>query len=191
MKHAIIVAHPKADSFTLSVAHTYEAALTAMGHKTLLRDLYRMEFDPRLQAGEIPVADGFAPADDVKHERTLLADVQVFAFFYPLWLNAPPAILKGYLERVFGLGFAYGAGMRQLLKGRSMISFTSSGAPTEWVKSTGAWDAIHKLFDEHFAAVCGLTVLEHVHFGNVVPGMRPDAVERLFAMTRAAVSRHF
>lgn len=194
MKHVIIVAHPNPASFTLSAAHTYEAAVTGAGHTAVLRDLNAIAFDPRLAADEIPGAKGFRVRDDVKAERALLADANVFAFFYPLWLNAPPAILKGYLDRVFGFGFAYGRsseGTRPLLKGRAMISFTSSGAPNEWVKSTGAWDAIRKLFDEHFAGVCGLEVLDHVHFGSVVPGMRPDAVERLFAELRAAAARHF
>ncbi|MGB8363432.1 MAG: NAD(P)H-dependent oxidoreductase [Rhizomicrobium sp.] len=194
MKHAIIVAHPNPASFTLSVARAYEAAITAAGHSAVMRDLYAMQFDPRLAADEIPGAKGFAPHDDVKTERKLLFDVNVFAFVYPLWLNAPPAILKGYLDRVFGMGFAYGpvgGGTQQFLTGRTMISFTSSGAPEEWVKKTGAWDALRKLFDEHFAAVCGLDILDHVHFGGVVPGMRPDAVERLLEEMRAAVARHF
>lgn len=194
MKHAIIVAHPNPASFTLTVARTYSQAVTAAGHSAILRDLYAMQFDPRLAANEIPGAKDFGPRDDVKAERALLADVEVFAFVYPLWLNAPPAILKGYLERVFGMGFAYGpaaGGTRQFLAGRSMISFTSSGAPNEWVKSTGAWDALQKLFDEHFASVCGLKVLEHVHLGGIVPGMRADAVERLMDTVRAAVARHF
>lgn len=193
MKHAIIVAHPNPSSFNMSVARAYEAAVIAAGHQAVLRDLYAMDFDPRLHADEIPGAKGFAPRSDIVEERRLLADATTFAFVYPLWLNAPPAILKGYLDRVFGMGFAYGrggGGNMPLLKGRSMISLTSSGAPTEWVKKTGAWDALSKLFDEHLASICGLTILDHVHFGNVVPGMRPDAVERLLVNVRAVVSKH-
>lgn len=192
MKHAVIVAHPNPESFNLAVARTYEAALKAAGHTVVLRDLYAMGFDPRLAADEIPGARTFAPHADVLAERELLRDVTVFAFVYPLWLNAPPAMLKGYLDRVFGMGFAYGAGSggtEPLLRGRSMISFSSSGAPTEWVHSTGAWDALRKLFDEHFASVAGLTVLDHIHFGNIVPGMRRDAVERLLANVRTAAAR--
>lgn len=194
MRHALIVTNPKRESLTHAMARAFEAAVTASGHSVVVRDLYAIGFDPRLQASEIPGSKDFAPGADVTAERSLLADATVFAFFYPLWLNAPPAMLKGYFDRVFGMGFAYGPTSRgtvQLLKGRSMISFTTSGAPTDWVRSTGAWDALHKLFDEHFAAVCGLSVLDHVHFGNVVPGMRADAVERLLANVRAAAKKHF
>ena len=65
-----------------------------------------------------------------------------------------------------------------LLKGRKLISFTASGAPTEWVIQSGAWAAMRTLFDSHFASVCGLEVVDHIHFGGIVPGIRADFVER-------------
>jgi NAD(P)H dehydrogenase (quinone) len=194
MKHAVVIAHPRAKSFTHSVADAWQAAVASAGHAVLVRDLYAMDFDPRLAAGELPFDPGFAPGDDVKAERALLGDADVFVFVYPLWFNAPPAILKGYCERVFGPGFAYApgtGGSNPLLTGRKLISFTSSGAPTDWVESTGAFDALTTLFDKHFAEVCGLSVVDHVHFGYVVPGMRTDAAERLLARVPEAFARHF
>lgn len=194
MKHAVIVAHPDPESFTLSVARTYCEAVTAKGHEALLRDLYAMNFEPRLKASEIPGHKGFAPADDAVAERALLKEARVFAFVYPFWINAPPAILKGYVDRVFGLGFAYGpkgSANQPLLTGRKMISFTSSGAPTEWVKKTGAWDAERAVFDQHLAALSGLEVLDHIHSGGIVPGIRADVVERHLERVRAAVTKYF
>lgn len=82
-------------------------------------------------------------------------------------------MLKGYLERVFGFGFAYGEnghGYVPRLKGRSLISFSSSGAPTAWLQQGGGMTAIHNLFDRYFAELCGMTALGHVHFGGVTPG---------------------
>src|SRR5579864_7309897 len=159
MEHAVIAAHPVQRSFTMAVANAYCEAAKAKGHQALLRDLYRMNFAPTLDADELPRAAGFAPGADVVQERARMARIHVFAFVYPFWLNTQPAMMKGYIERVFGYGFAYGgtgAGNVPLLNGRKMISFTSSGAPTDWVKSTGHFDAARKLFDEYFAAVCGL-----------------------------------
>lgn len=72
-----------------------------------------------------------------------------------------------------------------------MLSFTSSGAPIDWVKKTGAWDAVRNLFDEHFAAVCGFKIVDHVHFGSIVPGIRQDVVERHCQTVRDTVSAHF
>ncbi|HWA04586.1 MAG TPA: NAD(P)H-dependent oxidoreductase [Rhizomicrobium sp.] len=194
MKHAVVVAHPNARSFTLSVAGAYCDAARARGHAVVLRDLYRINFAPCLAASEIPGPSGFEPGKDAVSERLLLGDADVFAFVYPFWLNAQPAMMKGYIERVFGMGFAYGpgrGGIDPLLAGRKMISFTSSGAPMDWVASTGAWDATRKLFDEHFASVCGLEVVDHVHFGSIVPGIRADAVERFLARVRETFTRHF
>lgn len=195
MQHAVIVAHPSASSFNLSVANAYCKAARERSFEVRLRDLYRMQFAPCLAQNEIVSANGFAPHPDVVEERTLLAATDIFAFVYPFWLNSPPAILKGYLERVFGLGFAYnprpGGGTQPLLTGRKMMSFSSSGAPTDWVANTGALDATRKLFDEHFAAVCGLTVVDHIHFGGIVPGMRRDAVERHLDRVREIVATKF
>ena len=194
MKHAVVLAHPKADSFTATLAKAYRTAVEARGHMAVTRDLYRMAFDPCLKADEIPGAESFNPHKDVVAERITLGDANVFAFFYPLWLNAPPAILKGYLDRVFGFGFAYGrklGGNTPLLTGKKLISFTASGAPTDWVIKTGTWDAMRKIFDEHFAGVCGFEVVDHIHFGGITPGMRPDAVEHEVEKVQATVAKHF
>lgn len=190
MKHAVIAAHPKPASFTMAVAKTYCEEVGKSRGDVLLRDLYRMNFAPCLAAGEMPGTAGFAPGPDIISERQLLTDVDVFAFIYPLWMNAQPAMMKGYIDRVFGMGFAYGPGRggnEPLLKGRKMISFTSSGAPAEWVVESGAWSALQKLFDEHFADVCGLELVDHVHFGGIVPGIRADAVGSHLARVRDAV----
>jgi NAD(P)H dehydrogenase (quinone) len=103
-------------------------------------------------------------------------------------------MMKGYLERVFGFGFAYGGGgnsAEPLLSGRRMIAFSSSGAPLQWVKDTGALGAIHTLFDAYFAQVCGLTALDHVHFGGIVPGATQDFVRARLADVAKAVNTYF
>jgi NAD(P)H dehydrogenase (quinone) len=193
VKHAVIFAHPKPQSFTGSVAKAYEDAARRLGHSVVMRDLYRMGFDPRLGENELPFAADFQPGADVLAERKMLEDADVFALVYPLWLNAPPAILKGYLERVFGFGFAYGKEGRShpLLRGRSLISFSSSGAPLHWVQETGALAALGKLFDSYFAELCGLTFLEHVHFGGIIPMIREDAVAARLATVGGCVNKHF
>ncbi|MFN3522763.1 MAG: NAD(P)H-dependent oxidoreductase [Phenylobacterium sp.] len=194
MKHAVIVAHPKEDSLTLAIARRYAAAVQALGHKAVIRDLYRLDFDPRLKASELPGAPGFGPAPDVVAEREAIADAQVFAFVYPFWFNAPPAILKGYVDRVFSMGFGYEpvfGGTSSLLDGRRLISFTTSGAPERWVHSTGAYEALMTLFDRHLAAVCGMTVVDHVHEGGVVPDMTAESFDAIMARVEATATQRF
>jgi len=194
VKHAVIIAHPKPDSFTVSVAAAYTQACKDIEHALVVRDLYRIGFDPCLKAMELPFENSFRPGSDVVAERTLLNDCDVFAFFYPLWLNAPPAMIKGYLERVFGFGFAYGAKGRSytpLLSGRKLISFSSSGAPADWLEQTGSLPAVRTLFDRYFADLCGMTVLDHVHVGNVTPGASSYFVQARLDDVRKILNTHF
>jgi NAD(P)H dehydrogenase (quinone) len=194
MKHALIIAHPKSESFTGAVATRYAAACESLGHETVARDLYRIGFDPCLAAEEFPWSRPFRLGTDVAEERALIGDCDVFAFFYPLWLNTPPAMLKGYLERVFGFGFAYGGdghSYNPLLTGRKLISFTSSGAPQLWLKQTGALDALCTIFDDYFAKLCGMTSLDHVHVGGLTPGASAIFIEARLKDVEKTVNQHF
>jgi len=194
MKHALIIAHPRPESFTATTAGAYSQACEELGHQTIRRDLYRMGFDPCLKSHEIPGDAHFQAAPDVLAERAVLADCDVFALFYPLWLNTPPAILKGYLERVFGFGFAYGTGghsYNPLLTGRKFISFSSSGAPVSWLKQIGAFDALCVVFDDYFANLCGMTSVDHVHVGGITPGTNPFFIDARINEVRKAVIQHF
>ena len=193
MKHAVIVAHPNASSFNLAMAHAYQAAAEAAGHRVVLRDLYRLGFDPRMGEQEIPNPAGFRPGDDVLAERATIGGADVFVFVYPLWFNSPPAMMKGYMERVFGMGFGYGEAeaAQPLLSGRRMISISSSGAPKAWMVQTGAWDAVGRLFDQHFSTVCGLSVVDHLHLDQITPGVTAEAVEGCKARVAEMVRTHF
>ncbi len=192
MRHAIIVAHPNEHSFTVAMAEAYAEAVEGLGHAVVRRDLYRIGFDPCLKPGELPFAAGWRPEPDVVNERGLLQDAHVFALFYPLWLNSPPAIMKGYLERVFGFGFAHGSGGGEpLLVGRKLISFTSSGSPLVWLRDTGMLEANRALFDRAFSQVCGMTLLDHVHSGSVTPGASGAFIAARQREVHAAVARHF
>lgn len=195
MKHAVIVGHPNPQSFTCNVARAYADAISAKGGRIVLRDLCAMNFDPRMRVDELPGSARFAPEPDVMAEREFIGDADVFVFVYPLWFNGPPAMVKGYMERVFGMGFGYGerrgGANPPLLSGRKLLSFTSSGAPSQWLQRQDSWEAIRILFDRHFAAVCGLTELEHIHFGGIHPGMAAPAVESALDRVRGAVERLF
>ena len=193
MRHAVILAHPKPTSFCASIARTCVRQLRDLGHTATVRNLYRMDFDPRLQAGEVPGA-GYAPGEDVAAERRRLAGVDSFIFVYPFWFNAPPAILKGYVDRVFSLGFGYRPsfhGTEPLLGGRILTSFSTSGAPETWVNQTGALRNLMAVFDLHVAAVTGMTVGGHTHLGGVVPSLPAARARELLGQVEAEISRAF
>jgi NAD(P)H dehydrogenase (quinone) len=195
MKHAIIVGHPDPDSFTMALAQRYGAAVTALGHDFLTRDLYRMDFDPRLKRTELPGRTGWAPAADVIAERQMLQDVDVFAFIYPLWFNAPPAIVKGYIERVFGTGFGYaephGGGRGPLLTDRQLIHISASGSSSTWLNEQGAWISMRTLFNDYFAKICGMRVRPHIHFDSIVPGLEKRWVDENLQSLERKVQEYF
>lgn len=185
MRHVVILAHPKARSFTRMMAESYVEAVEARGHTALLRDLYAMNFEARLAGDEIPGPDGATPRPDVVEERARIGGADVFCFVYPIWFGGPPAILKGYVERVFGVGFGYrsikSGGLEPLLKGRKMLSLTSSGSANQWLVESGGWDAVRKVFDERIALSTGLEPLDHINYGGVdfdlPPGLADEARE--------------
>jgi NAD(P)H dehydrogenase (quinone) len=192
MRHVVVLAHPDPASFNAAVAAAYLETVRAASHEATLRDLYRLDFDPRLQTQELPWHDGFAPGADAVAERAILAGADVIAFVYPLWFNAPPAMLKGYVERVLGMGFGYEAtepGTRPLLTGKRLVTVSTSGAPDAWVDQTGALARLRAGFDDHVAALCGLTVVDHLHLGGVTPGIRDDAAADMLGEVRALAGR--
>jgi NAD(P)H dehydrogenase (quinone) len=154
-----------------------------------------MNFDPRLHVDELPSREGGEPRTEVLIERTMLRDVDVFAFFYPIWFGSPPAMLKGYIERVFGAGFGYasvkGGGNSPLLTGRKMISFTSTGSENTWLVDSGSWNAVRKVFNERLASACGLESVEHVNFGGVDADMPAGRIEEAVAEVREVVGEIF
>lgn len=192
MKHAVILAHPAHKSLNAAIAQTYRAAAEEIGHAVDIRDLYAMRFDPCLKAAEIPGPKAPVFRDDVVRERARLAEIDVFVFVYPFWFNAPPAILKGYVDRVFGMGFGFKPGLggnSPALTGRKLVSFSTSGAPDHWVRDTGAMTALTRLFDDHLAGTCGLTVVDHLHFGGMVSGITEEAVGDVLSRVRQAAQR--
>lgn len=194
MRHAVIVAHPRRKSLTCAIAKVYAETVQALGQTAIERDLYRMGFDPCLRADEVPGPEGVSFAEDVLREREVIDSAEVFAFVYPLWFNAPPAILKGYVDRVFSMYYGYEPALGEtnpLLDGKKLISFTTSGAPETWVRDTGAMTALMANFDCHLTAMTGLSLVDHVHIGGVVPGMTEEAVAAILERVRAATNHAF
>lgn len=194
MKHAIILAHPKPSSFCATIARTCAEHLRANDHEVVVRDLYALDFDPRLKAEEMPTPHGATPAPDVVAERQALSGIRSLIFVYPFWFNAPPAILKGYVDRVLGMGFGYASisgRMEGLLDGITLASFSTSGAPEHWVNSTGALKSLMSVFDLHLCGVCGLRLLDHSHFGGVVSNMTDEAAADILERVRQTLDAMF
>lgn len=167
IKHAIIVCHPSESSFTLSAAHRYADAVRAHGQEVVLRDLYREGFDPVLREEE---RHGH-PAQDVRQEWAMLGKPDAFVLVYPIWFGTPPALLKGYIDRVFGAGRALGQETEgadgELLAGRHLVSLTSSGSHRAWLDEKGVLGSLRTVYDRYLSEVFGFTEAHRYHFDGI------------------------
>lgn len=188
--HAVILCHPDPNSFNASVAQTYCDTVRALGHEVFLRDLYSMNFDPVLKSSERPEAHGFAATRDVAAEMDVIRDADVFVLVYPIWFGTPPAMMKGYVERVFGAGFdfrAIRARETHFMSGKHLLSLTSSGTSFQWLNEQAAWESLRNVFDRYLANAFSMASCEHLHVSNVVDDMAERFVrEELYRVTEFA-----
>lgn len=149
MKHLVVVAHPAVDSFTMELARTYVLELDKLGHGHRSHDLYRMGFNPVLAAHELLPIGADHPADaDVTQAQNDIRVADVLTVIYPLWWLSMPAMMKGYIDRVFARGFAYESHsgvVHGFLSGKKSVLITISEAPLPLLEKSGDWKAVQAL----------------------------------------------
>jgi NAD(P)H dehydrogenase (quinone) len=195
MKHLVVVAHPAAESFTMALTRAYTAELEKLGHSQRTYDLYRMGFNPILSSQELTGDSGHRPASsEVSQAQDDIRAADVLTAIYPLWWLSMPAIMKGYIDRVFSRGFAYeshGGIVRGLLCGKSAVLITVSGAPQPLLVQSSNWNAVQVLQDTHVFRSTGFNLLEHVHVDEVVPGLSDVVAARYLERVRTCARKHF
>lgn len=176
IKHAVIVCHPTDDSFTNSVARMYADTVQAHGQDAIIRDLYRLNFDPVLRDAE----RAGQPGTDVEREWAELGKPDVFVLVYPIWFGAPPAMMVGYIDRVFGAGRTRGqggqGGLGELLAGKRLVSFTSSGSFRAWLSEKGVLGSLRTVYDRYLMDVFQFSETGRYH----LDGISSDLPEREF-----------
>jgi NAD(P)H dehydrogenase (quinone) len=186
IKHAIIACHPLKKSFTMAVAHRYAETVAGHGHEVVIRDLYRTGFNPVLKAKE----RRGRPAADVAREWAALGKPDVFVLVYPIWFGTPPAMLKGYIDRVFGAGRSRGqggeGGSRELLAGKRLVSLTSSGSLDAWLAEKGVLGSLRTIFCRYLADVFGFAETHFYHFDGVTAELPEREVRMHLAAAEAA-----
>lgn len=150
MNILIVFAHPEPRSFCGALKDVAVETLTGLGHQVTVSDLYVQGFDPAGGRGDFvhALADGpfvyqaeqrrayaessYAPDVAAEQAKVLASDVVMLNF--PLWWFGPPAILKGWIDRVMSVGFAYDSDRRfenGALKGRRGMVSVTTGSPAE------------------------------------------------------------
>ena len=168
MKHLIVTAHPNPESFSISMAKELYNHLIAEGNEVQLRNLYETGFDPALSAADFQtIASGQTPADiKAEQEHILWADHIIFVF--PLWWGGMPAVLKGYVDRVFAEGFAYRYtenGGEGLLAPRKGSTVCATGEPYE--EGGKMHQAINLIFESTIFGYSAIEPCKHLFYGEV------------------------
>ncbi len=112
MSVLVIYCHPSKTSYTYEILCKLKEVLNDENIKFQISDLYAMNFQTDMTEDEY-MREGFANLDlpipdDVKKEHQKIAKVDCILFLYPLWWSDCPAKMKGWFDRVFNVGYAYG-----------------------------------------------------------------------------------
>ena len=173
MRISVVLAHPDERSFNHAIARTVVNQLENNGHEVLFHDLYRENFDPLLACSEIP-KDAVLPVV-IKAHCEKLAEAEGIIIVHPNWWGQPPAILKGWVDRVIRPGVAYefleddsGEGVPNgLLKAGAAIVFNTTNTEPEREKIVFG-DPLETIWKNCIFGLCGVTNFHRRMFGIIV-----------------------
>lgn len=150
MKVLIVYAHPDPKSLTGSLKDVAVRTLRDQGHEVAVSDLYAMKWKSEADFGDFDdvtgpdfmraSGDAYISAklsEDIRAEQQKLMDADVVILHYPLWWFTVPAILKGWIDRVFSFNFAYGPDVPRYGDGpfsgkRAMVVTTAGGRASNY-----------------------------------------------------------
>jgi len=195
MMIVLIVAHPRERSCNHAIARTAADRLRANGHAVMEHDLYREGFDPLLPGGEIPRGASLPPL--VARHCAEIAEADGIVIVHPNWWGMPPAILKGWVDRVLRPGVAYefvagdsGEGVPVgLLKARAALVFNTSNTEAERERTVFG-DPLETIWKNCIFGLCGVRGFQRRTFGVVVTGSEAQRAAWL-AEVEAIVDSHF
>jgi NAD(P)H dehydrogenase (quinone) len=156
----VVHAHPSPTSFNRALYETAVRALERAGHTVQGLSLYDEDFEARMSTAERRAYHSDNPiiSDDVARHTTLVRQADALVFVYPTWWNGPPAILKGWLERVMVPGVAFHLDpvtnevRRGLTNVRRIVGITTYGSPRLSIMVTT--DGGRRTFNRTLRLVC-------------------------------------
>jgi putative NADPH-quinone reductase len=173
MRISVILAHPDPKSFNHAIAQTAVEAIKANKHTIFFHDLYQEKFDPLLNSEEL-TKDAVLPAA-IKQHCQEIAEADGIIIVHPNWWGQPPAILKGWVDRVIRPGVAYefqegdsGEGIPNgLLKARAALVFNTSTTETQREKNVFG-DPLETIWKNCISGLCGVTNFHRRMFHIIV-----------------------
>ncbi len=173
MNILVILGHPNKGSFNHAIANTVVETLSNNDHEVFFHDLYDENFDPVISSQEI--AKGASLEKVIGEHCTEISKADGIVIVHPNWWGQPPAILKGWVDRVIRPGVAYefkegdnGEGIPVgLLKAETVLVFNTSNTPREReIQVFG--DPLEVLWKNCIFDFCGVKNFYRRMFGVVV-----------------------
>lgn len=169
----VVLAHPDPRSFNHAIAHECRSALLDSGRRVDFHDLYAEHFDPVMPLEEIP-RDAHLDSSLGQHCDELAA-ADAIVVVHPNWWGQPPAILKGWIDRVVRPGVAYrfeeadsGEGVPVgLLRAGVAVVFSTANTPPEREKAVFG-DPLDTLWRNCVFGLCGIPLTVRRTFSVVV-----------------------
>ena len=190
MKVLVVLGHQSPGSFCHAIAQTASEELKAAGHEVLFHDLYQEQFDPILPACEVPKQAELDPV--VRQHCDELMAVGGYVIVHPNWWAMPPAVLKGWIDRVIRQGVAYEFGPNGpngFLKGRTAQVFTTSNTPRD-VELAVYGDPLENLWKTCIFDLCGLKDFERRNFESIILST-PEQRQQWLGEVRQIIRRRF
>jgi NAD(P)H dehydrogenase (quinone) len=188
MNVLVVYAHPNPESFNHAVLETFVQGLQSKGHEPEILDLYAQGFDPLLSAVDLASFQSGETPVDIQAQQAKVARAEGLAFIFPIWWSSMPAILKGWIDRVFSLGFAYAIeeeGPVGLLKQQKALLITTAGGDQAFFDHSGIQKAIQMTIDLGVFSFTGIPKVQHEFFYNVVqadPATRESYLKKAFSL---------
>ena len=192
MKHLVIYSHPNERSFNHAILDTWTSTLHERGHEIVIRDLYELQFDPVLKGTDFEVFRSGSIPEDIKAEQEHIRWADVITFIYPIWWTGLPAIVKGYIDRVFSYDFAYAYAedgtISKLLTGKRGFILNTQGTPKDYYDQVGMTEALEKTSDTGILEFCGIEAAGHLFFGSV-PQLDDEERKHMLEDVKAAANK--
>lgn len=195
MNISIILAHPDPRSLNHAIADASKVALEETGHRVIFHDLYAEGFDPLLPTAEVAEEAALPPL--IAQHCGEIAAADGIIVVHPNWWGQPPAILKGWIDRVLRPGVAYqfldgdaGEGIPVgLLRARVALVFNTSNTPHE--RETRVFgDPLDNLWKVCVFEFCGVRTVHREMFSVVITSSAEQRLSWL-AHVRQVVRAYF
>jgi len=190
MKVLVVIGHQNKGSYCHAVADTAVEKLRACGHEVVYHDLYEEGFDPVLRHEEITGEVELDPV--VKRHCQEVLDADGYVIVHPNWWGQPPAILKGWVDRVIRQGMMYeftAEGVVGKLGGKTALVLTTSNTPRD-VELAVFGDPLENLWKTCTFNFCGVEDFTRRNFESIILSM-PEQRADWLAETAELVEKKF